>query len=278
MVDATRAYNVLQGLSTMGLVADNVLNVNSVSTESTIFSTTEYIEPGSLPDDICPICLDACDDACRTACNHFFCSECLNIHTSSGASCPMCRRAIAARSVLKLPPPAEAMDTDENVIVPSTKAIRMVDEISATLQDNQSKILVFFPHVYMLKWFKEILSRSGIDSLVVTGTDSVTKRARNFSLFQMSQGVHRVMLMTTRCAATGITLTRADHVMLATPCMKQSMEEQLIGRANRIGRGDRPVHFHRFVSTNTVEELTIRQYTETECGGSHARAVNDAIR
>jgi len=280
MTDATRLFNVLQGVSTMGLSADKILNTGGgESTKSIIFSTTDYIESDAVPDDVCPICLDAYEDVCRTACNHHFCAECLSIHAGNGASCPMCRRTIIARSVLKCPPPAEAMEMDEDTIVPSTKAIRMVEEISRVLEsDQRSKVLVFFPHAYMLTWFKEILSQSNIDCLTVSGTDSVTKRTRNFSLFQTSRGTNRVMLMTIRCASAGITLTEADHVMLATPCMKKSLEEQLIGRANRIGRGDRPVHFHRFVSENTVEDLLIRQYTESESGGIHARVVNSALR
>ena len=290
MTQATRYYNIMQALATMGQAADEVLSLDGGggACTSAVFSTARFIEhEEEIPtDDVCPICLDAFEDVCRTACNHFFCTECLSIHVGTSAHCPLCRQRIESSSVTKRPPaPApdqpDMMETEENETVLSSKAVQMVEDIQRILAaDHASKVLVFFPHVYMLTWFKDVLSkRANIDCLTVSGKDSVTRRAKYFSLFQTSRdSAHRVMLMTTRCAAAGITLTQADHVMTVTPCMQKSLEHQIIGRANRIGRGSRPVHFYRYVAADTVESLLVRTYSENETRGVHARIVNTTIQ
>lgn len=281
---ATSCYNMLQGVATMGDAVDGALNMLPASgNASAVFSESGFLDPAQVPqDDCCPICIDSFEDVCRTACNHFFCSECLSLHMSRSSQCPLCRGLIGRQTVLKCPSDAmgDALDTHEGTREDSSKAIKVAGDIRQILDtDADSKVLVFFPHVYMLRWFQDVLKkRIGVDCLTVSGKDSVAKRSKHFSLFQTSKDAgHRVMLMTTRCASAGITLTEADHVMTVTPCMQQALEQQLIGRANRIGRGDRPVHFYRYVTQGTAEEIVTKSYTEGSTRGVHSHAVNITI-
>jgi len=279
---ATSCYNMLQGAATMGDAVDDALNMSRAPGDAlNVFSETQFLDLAQVPlDEICPICIDAFEDVCRTACNHYFCTECLSLHVDRSSQCPLCRGAITGHSVLKCPPEVDdAMET-QVAREESSKAIKVSDDIREILgADPDSKILVFFQQAYMLTWFKSVLeNRVGVNCLTVSGRDSVAKRSKNFSLFQNSQGAgHRVMLMTTRCASAGITLTEADHVMVITPCMQQALEQQLIGRANRIGRGDRPVHFYRYISQGTVEELVVNRFASGSGDSMHAYAVNTTI-
>jgi len=53
--------------------------------------------------------------------------------------------------------------------------------------------------------------------------------------------------------ASGLTLTEATHGFLMEPCLNFGLEQQAIGRINRIGQ-NRQVHIVRLVSVETVEE------------------------
>jgi SNF2 family DNA or RNA helicase len=297
VISATRYYNMLQGVATMGCHADKILNMEChTETMQNDFFSDHAFDTNLLPDEddaACPICLEEFENICMTRCNHFFCTECLNIHitrTYPGhthrVKCPLCRGEIGPKSILKSPaveqsdtPMEEEGTAATETCMESRKLVRMFADIERILEaDVQSKVLVFFPHMYMLKWFQEELCRRmGCQCLSVTGKDTITKRSKNFKTFQTSTSPeHRIMLMTTRAAASGINLTEADHILTATPCIQKSLEEQLIGRSNRIGRGDRPVHFYRYVGAHTVEEKVV-EYTPIYRSNVLVNVVNEMI-
>ena len=61
------------------------------------------------------------------------------------------------------------------------------------------------------------------------------------------------MLLSLKAGGVGVTLTRADHVIIADPWWNPAVEDQAADRAHRIGQ-DKPVLVQRLVARDTVEE------------------------
>jgi hypothetical protein len=63
----------------------------------------------------------------------------------------------------------------------------------------------------------------------------------------------RVLLMPFKSGAEGLNITNASHVFLLEPLLEPALEQQAIGRVNRMGQM-RPTFVHRFVIAGSVEQ------------------------
>ena len=70
---------------------------------------------------------------------------------------------------------------------------------------------------------------------------------------RFQSGAVPVFLASLRAAGTGLTLTRADHVVHYDRWWNPAVEDQATDRAYRIGQ-TRPVQVHRLLSIGTIEE------------------------
>jgi SNF2 family DNA or RNA helicase len=78
-----------------------------------------------------------------------------------------------------------------------------------------------------------------------------------------------VFLLSLKAAGTGLTLTRADHVVHYDRWWNPAVEDQATDRAYRIGQ-TRPVQVHRLVAEGTVEDRIAMMLREK-------RALADAV-
>ena len=60
------------------------------------------------------------------------------------------------------------------------------------------------------------------------------------------------MVRTTQTAGVGITLTRANHLVLLEPALSQSIQQQAVGRVHRQSQ-TRPVHVHTLAMRGTLD-------------------------
>lgn len=227
-----------------------------------------FVDVDQLPpppeNDVCSICIDVFTDPARTNCNHWFCTECLQLALtrSNVARCPMCRAPIERRSVSKRARDQSALSnlTFTETGKPSSKIAAMLSDIRKILQTPGRKIIVFFPSPYTIRWFKTILhDEMGVDALEAHGGISLQKRRKNFSDFQTSHQ-HRVLLASVKCVSDGISLTAASDIMMLTPTGTNAVDEQIVGRANRIGRDETvPVTLWRYITACTVEDQVYAQ-------------------
>jgi len=225
------------------------------------FADERQIEPADVPNtELCPICITAIGpDAVRTLCNHWFCEECLSMCLSTNVAprCPMCRGDIPSKSVqLTIHPESVAQDEhalDKTTYV-SAKMKCIINDIHRHRISGKS-VLVFFNHKEQMSYVSSIFDHASIAHTCVHGGMHVERRNRVFSMFQERDPGAQVLLTTTKCASTGLTLTSADVIILVSPVDDASTEEQIIGRARRIGRPhDKPIEFHVYVSEGTIEE------------------------
>lgn len=92
----------------------------------------------------------------------------------------------------------------------------------------------------------------GTPGLMLHGETPIDERQRLVQQFQ-APGGPSFFLLSLRAAGTGLTLTRAHHVIHFDRWWNPAVENQASDRAHRIGQ-NHPVFIHPFISTGTIEQ------------------------
>jgi SNF2 family DNA or RNA helicase len=225
-------------------------------------------------DKTCPICLDVIPDnnMSITSCGHEFCFDCISvlyskitedrvrIQYSDKFKCPSCNKLINSDEVYLIQPTVNDKNSADleldDIIknVRSTKIGNIVYYIKNNLQ-RDDKIIIFSQWDELLHKVGDIIEQYGIKLVYCNGT--VYQKRRAIDSFYNNSDTNVIML-SSRNAASGINLTIANKIILLEPIYgskdyRKSIEEQAIGRADRIGQS-RPIEVLRFIIKNTIEE------------------------
>ena len=125
------------------------------------------------------------------------------------------------------------------------------DELTDLILDSGESMLVFTQYTQMGTLLQQHLDGRGIGSLFLHGGVPVPRREEMVARFQA--GDVPVFLLSLKAGGTGLTLTRATHVLHYDRWWNPAVEDQATDRAYRIGQ-DRPVQVHRLVAEGTLED------------------------
>jgi SNF2 family DNA or RNA helicase len=112
-------------------------------------------------------------------------------------------------------------------------------------------MLVFTQYAKMGTLLQQHLDHRGIRSLFLHGRTPVHRREEMVDEFQ--RGRIPVFLLSLKAGGTGLTLTRATHVLHYDRWWNPAVEDQATDRAYRIGQ-DRTVQVHRLIAEGTLED------------------------
>ncbi len=129
--------------------------------------------------------------------------------------------------------------------------LELLDELLDTILAEDGAVLVFTQYVVMARLLERHLAARGVPSQLLHGGTPVARREELVRGFQ--NGDVPVFLLSLKAAGTGLTLTRADHVVHYDRWWNPAVEDQATDRAYRIGQ-TRPVQVHRLVAEGTVED------------------------
>ncbi|MER6038355.1 DEAD/DEAH box helicase [Streptomyces sp. NPDC001835] len=132
----------------------------------------------------------------------------------------------------------------------SAKTAALTD-LLATIRARREAALVFTGYVQMGHLLAAHLTHLGYDPLFLHGATPLAERQRMVDAFQA--GRHQVMILSLKAAGTGLTLTRAAHVIHFDRSWNAAVEDQATDRAHRIGQ-HRTVSVHRLITEHTVED------------------------
>ncbi|MFE9923897.1 SNF2-related protein [Streptomyces sp. NPDC005774] len=132
----------------------------------------------------------------------------------------------------------------------SAKTAALVDLLE-TIRARDEAALVFTSYVAMGRLLTAHLTHLGHDPLFLHGATPLAERTRMVDAFQA--GRHPVMVLSLKAAGTGLTLTRAAHVVHYDRSWNAAVEDQATDRAHRIGQ-HRTVTVHRLITRHTVED------------------------
>ncbi|MFJ9574553.1 DEAD/DEAH box helicase [Streptomyces bacillaris] len=127
----------------------------------------------------------------------------------------------------------------------------LFDELLSVMLAEQQSVLVFTQYVEMAKLVSARLAQQHIDHRLLHGGTPVASRTALVDGFQ--NGEFPVFVLSLRAAGTGLTLTRASHVIFLDQWWNPAVMAQAADRAYRIGTRH-PVQVHSLISEGTVEE------------------------
>jgi SNF2 domain-containing protein/SNF2 helicase protein/helicase-like protein len=125
------------------------------------------------------------------------------------------------------------------------------DELTDVILAGGESMLVFTQYTQMATLLQQHLDARGIGSLFLHGGVPVPRREELVARFQA--GKAPVFLLSLKAGGTGLTLTRATHVLHYDRWWNPAVEDQATDRAYRIGQ-DRPVQVHRLIAEGTLED------------------------
>ena len=120
---------------------------------------------------------------------------------------------------------------------------KRIDALLDTINDTDSKVLVFVPFKHALKGISEALSNDGIEHAVVSGDTPERQRSEIFHLFQ-NTNKYKVIAAHPQCLAHGITLTRASTIIWFAPVTSLEIYEQANARIRRVGQKQKQLYLH----------------------------------
>ena len=125
------------------------------------------------------------------------------------------------------------------------------DDLTDVIVAAGDSMLVFTQYTEMATLLQQHLDARGVRSLFLHGGVPVRRREEMVEEFQA--GRVPVFLLSLRAGGTGLTLTRATHVVHYDRWWNPAVEDQATDRAYRIGQ-DNPVQVHRLIAEGTLED------------------------
>ncbi|MEC3997060.1 DEAD/DEAH box helicase [Actinacidiphila sp. DG2A-62] len=129
--------------------------------------------------------------------------------------------------------------------------LQALDELVAAIAERDEHALVFTVSARTARLLHHHFERRGHACALITGDVPAAAREQTVDTFQT--GRHRLLIATTQSAGYGLTLTRAQHVVMYDLPWNPAKEKQAIDRAHRIGQ-NRTLHVHRLLAEGTVED------------------------
>ena len=204
------------------------------SLESRILAIQERIAS----EHICPICYcDVSGAAVVPCCKQIMCFTCLCQCLKVSATCPLCRAPITdlkSISVVEKQKHAGDMDISGNTLL-LTPPVKMLNKCDAfvkyVMEHPHARILMFSSYDASFSMAFSQLAMAGMNVTVLGGSAArITKILRDFS-----DGKYNVLFLNARNMGTGLNIEAATHVVLFHK-MPAELEEQIVGRAMRLGR------------------------------------------
>ena len=246
-------------------IKDNIKSLEDeiLKTEKTIMNFTSFnIE--QFKNETCQVCGQLFKEVVIQPNGHYFCSECVNLLLQGGKMdyiCPLTNQVINKNHIKimanKYHPSYDSSlyVNEQEVNKYGTKMTALIDYIKkAIANDKTDKIIVFSCWEKMLKLTGNVLDYHNIGHAFCNGNvHTLSKSIRRFRTDPQC----KVILLSAERSSSGNNLTEANHIILLDTINHdnwQTLEEQAIGRAVRLGQKKDFVHVVRMIIKDTIED------------------------
>ncbi len=204
----------------------------------------------------CPIC---CDDITNRAvlqcCNNAFCLECITMSLNHKPSCPLCRKLVSAKDLIVIKEQneetlQECEEDDDSKRSKIENLIKYMDKImkknKSLIKKTRRKILIFSEFNNSFNDVENYLKGTdySYDNLKGT-TSSIANKVKKFKNDEID-----ILLLNSNYFGSGLNLENTTDMFIFHK-MTESMEKQVIGRAQRPGRKD-PLRVYKLCYDNEV--------------------------
>lgn len=180
--------------------------------------------------DNCPICYDTLNKpVLENNCHNLFCGECLFKCIEINSNCPICRCEIDNSKLTII-----LSSIDNNTINTNKKNIQMTKTekiIDIITNNKKGKFLIFSEYNNSFNSISKLLSENNISYSQIKG--NIKTRTKNLDTYK--NGKVSVILLNSKYDSAGINLQETTDIILYHE-VSLLTENQIIGRANRLGR------------------------------------------
>lgn len=196
-------------------------------------------------EDDCSICYSTINrPLILPCCQNVFCGQCVMKWLDTNKSCPMCRADIKPSELVYISKKEDDGDSKEEKVKecsrPKSKPQTVSDIVSNTHDQDGTlkKYLIFSMYDSTFDLIRRELIVRQIDFVEISGSKAI----RDAKLKRFKEDKVNIVFLNSRFNGAGINLEMATDIILYHE-MPPSIEEQVIGRALRIGRkGNVTVH------------------------------------
>jgi SNF2 family DNA or RNA helicase len=201
----------------------------------------------NLLEDDCTICYSMIQDPILIpCCQNVFCGKCIMKWMETNKTCPMCRTNINVKELVYIK--KDNSDSDEieekkeskQEIVKLSKQDKVFEIVSNGLAQNK-KFLIFSMYDESFLIIRRVLDTHNIDFVEISGS----KATRDSKIKKFKENKVNVVFLNSRFNGAGINLETATDIILYHE-MPQSIKDQVVGRALRIGR-EQPLTIHNLI-------------------------------
>ncbi|KAI7746430.1 hypothetical protein M8C21_015338 [Ambrosia artemisiifolia] len=164
---------------------------------------------------------------------------------------------VAEKLAMHIADVADKYDIRENNDVLSCKIPFIVSLLDNLIPEGHH-VLIFSQTRKMLNLIQDAINARGYKFLRIDGTTKASDRLKIVNDFQEGIGAPPIFLLTSQVGGLGLTLTKADRVIVADPAWNPSTDNQSVDRAYRIGQ-TKDVLVYRLMTCGTVEEKIYRK-------------------
>lgn len=188
----------------------------------------------------CTICYSTISDpVLLPCCQNIFCGGCIMKWFETTKTCPMCRSIVPIKEIVYIKSGKSSGDEKEekkdDIKTPLSKPKTVMEILSG---NENKKFLIFSMFDESFSVIRRELEEHKMEYVEISGS----KATRDAKLKRFKDGRVNIVFLNSRFNGAGINLEMATDIILYHE-MPSSIEEQVIGRALRIGRkGDVTVH------------------------------------
>lgn len=184
----------------------------------------------------CPICTEKLNTpVLEPCCQNLFCGQCLLTWIQKKQDCPLCRASINTTDLVYL----SSEESNSQDVHIKEKHYTPLEKTLDILQLNENgKFIIFSEYDATFEPICRLLKENKISFALVKGNHKIRKK----NIDDFKYGETQVIFLNSNFNGAGINLQEASDIILYHK-MKLSTQNQIIGRANRIGR-TKPLNVH----------------------------------
>jgi hypothetical protein len=180
----------------------------------------------------CSICYDNLKDPILDPnCQNLFCGECLLKWIEKNNSCPLCRKNIDLKKIIYIKTSNNSNNSNNLKNIKQKRFTKNEKIIEIIKNKKDGKFLIFSEYEKSFVPIFNILKENEIPFLEIKGSSQT--REKNLQTFK--NGDINVIFLNSTINGAGLNLQESTDIILYHE-MKYNDKNQIIGRANRIGR------------------------------------------
>lgn len=179
----------------------------------------------------CSICLSKITEPIlEQNCHNIFCAKCIFKWLTKKNSCPLCRTQISIKELIYIQ--KNKINNSENILPKKNKCKTKSEMILQIINNNKKGSFIIFSNFdESFSTIRKILVENNIQYSEIKGNDkNRDKIIKNFKEYNT-----KILFLNSNYNGAGINLQECTDIILYHK-MNKNTKEQILGRANRIGR------------------------------------------